>query len=250
MESPQEAPADLITLDQICEVTGLSARNVRFYTTRGLVPAPSKRGRSAMYGPEHVARFQLLKDLQGHGLTLAAIERYITGIPDEASSAQIALHRATLQPFVVEEPTVLTRRGLNELAGHPLPEQDLERLIRLGAVRPVDGGRYALTEGRFRSSLRMIQLEVPEDLAAACEEVYRRHSDQMADELGHLFRDLLWPAYRAENLDAAQMVGMVDDFQQASITALVEAFGNAITAARKAEIARRTSTAGDGSATG
>lgn len=243
--TPEERP-DLLTLDELCEVTGLSARNVRFYTTRGLVPAPSKRGRSAMYGAEHVARFRLLKDLRGHGLTLAAIERYISGIPDAASSAQIALHRATLQPFVVEEPTIETRLGLNERAGHPISEADLGRLIRLGAVRALDGGRYALTDARFQSSLRMIRLNVPEDLVAACENVYRRHSRDMADELGQLFRDLLWPAYKADDLDAEQMVGMVDDFQQASITALVEAFGEAITAARRVEIDRRTSAARTG----
>lgn len=232
--------SEQLTLEELCTATGLSARNIRFYTTRGLVPPPAKHGRAAVYGPEHLARFELLKDLRSHGLTLAAIERYIADIPQAASSAEIALHRATLQPFVVEEPIVVTRRGINERAGHPLAEADLQRLVRLGAVQELPGGRFTLREGRFRSGLRLIELNVPEDLVAACEEVYRRHSAEMADELGHLFRDLLWPAYKAHDLDAEQMVGMVDDFQQASITSLVEAFGDAITAARKAEVDRRT----------
>ena len=73
--SEESVPAEELTVEQLSDRTGISVRNLRFYTTRGLVPPPTKRGRSAVYGREHVARFELLKDLQGHGLNLAAIER-------------------------------------------------------------------------------------------------------------------------------------------------------------------------------
>jgi DNA-binding transcriptional MerR regulator len=36
----------LLTLDELCERVGMSVRNVRFYTTRGLVPPPIRKGRS------------------------------------------------------------------------------------------------------------------------------------------------------------------------------------------------------------
>ena len=50
------------------------------------------------YTHDHVARLQLVQELQGHGFTLSAIERYVTEIPDDATPEEIALHRTMLAP--------------------------------------------------------------------------------------------------------------------------------------------------------
>ena len=84
--------ADLLTLDELTERTGVSARNVRFYASRGLVPSPVRRGRSGYYGPDHVARLELVRELQGHGFTLSAIEKYVERIPATATPSDIARH--------------------------------------------------------------------------------------------------------------------------------------------------------------
>ncbi|MCD6638968.1 MAG: MerR family transcriptional regulator, partial [Nocardioides sp.] len=51
----------LLTLEELTERVGLSVRNVRFYTSRGLVPPPLRRGRSGYYGPDHIARLELVQ---------------------------------------------------------------------------------------------------------------------------------------------------------------------------------------------
>src|SRR5262245_42843283 len=94
-----DSSSEELTVEELSERTGISVRNLRFYTTRGLVPPPMKRGRSAVYGREHVARFELLQELQAHGLTLAAIERFFEGLPTDAPAEQIAIQRATLRPL-------------------------------------------------------------------------------------------------------------------------------------------------------
>ena len=55
----------LLTLDELVDRVGMSVRNIRFYTSRGLVPPPLRRGRSGFYGPDHVARLELVRALQG-----------------------------------------------------------------------------------------------------------------------------------------------------------------------------------------
>lgn len=97
MES-QVQEAELLTLDELTERTGVSARNVRFYASRGLVPPPVRRGRSGYYGPDHVARLELVRELQGHGFTLSAIEKYVERIPETATPSDIALHLSLLAP--------------------------------------------------------------------------------------------------------------------------------------------------------
>ena len=70
MDETVESLRELLTLDELTNRVGMSVRNVRFYTTKGLVPPPIRRGRSGYYTPDHVARLQLVQELQGHGFTL------------------------------------------------------------------------------------------------------------------------------------------------------------------------------------
>jgi len=229
-----------LTVEELSAQTGISVRNLRFYTTRGLVPPPTKRGRSAVYSREHVARFELLQDLQDHGLNLAAIERFFEGIPDDATAEQIALHRVTLRPLATVEPTVLSRTQLNARAGRKLSADDIDKLKALGVIEPVEGNKFAVNEGRMRSAVEMIDRGLPTDLVLACDAIYRRHGTAMATELEDLFRKTMWPAYKSGELQADQLTAMLDNWEQAGAAVLVEAFGEAITEARRAIIARRT----------
>ena len=233
------AASDELTVEELASRTGISVRNLRFYTTKGLVPPPTKRGRTAVYNGEHVARFELLQDLQGHGLSLSAIERFFAGIPDDATPEQIALHRTTLRPLASAEPTVVSRRQLETRAGRKLTDDDLDRLTALGGVAVGEDGDYALNEARMRASLDIIDRGIPTSIALACDEVYRRHSRAMAAELEALFRESLWPAYKSGELAADQLVTMLDNWEQAGVAILVEEFSSAITEAWRAIIARR-----------
>ncbi|GAA2482907.1 MerR family transcriptional regulator [Winogradskya humida] len=62
-------------------------RAIRWYTTTGLVDRPSgMRGRSALYGPRHLAQIVAVKRRQAQGHSLAAIQAELTG----ASEAELA----------------------------------------------------------------------------------------------------------------------------------------------------------------
>lgn len=95
---PPTEQEELLTLEELTGLVGISVRNVRFYTSRGLVPPPLRRGRSGYYTPLHVARLELVRELQAHGFTLAAIERYVARIPTDATPADVRLHLALLAP--------------------------------------------------------------------------------------------------------------------------------------------------------
>ncbi|MFL6089133.1 MAG: helix-turn-helix domain-containing protein [Aeromicrobium sp.] len=128
--SDESVPAEELTVEELSDRTGISVRNLRFYTTRGLVPPPTKRGRSAVYGPEHVARFELLKDLQGHGLNLAAIERYFEGIPDDATAEQIALHRVTVRPVSSAGTAIGSRKDVPDRGVPARVARDLDDIFK------------------------------------------------------------------------------------------------------------------------
>ena len=130
--------SDLLTLDELCARVGLSVRTVRFYTSRGLAPPPIRRGRSGFYGEDHVARLELVQELQSHGFTLSAIERYLAGIPADATTEDIALARTMLAPWAVERPIEMSRGELSARAGRELSEDDLRILASLGVILPLE----------------------------------------------------------------------------------------------------------------
>ena len=123
----------LLTLDELTDRTGVSARNVRFYASRGLVPPPVRRGRSGYYGPDHVARLELVRELQGHGFTLSAIERYVEQIPDTATPSDIARHLSLLAPVTgdrdVDVPGGLSGMGISPEAAEAVAEE-LSEIVR------------------------------------------------------------------------------------------------------------------------
>jgi len=70
------------TLNELAKRSGVTARTIRLYITRGLVPRPLRAGRKAAYGPEHLAALEDIRRLQRKGLTLAEIRQRRSGKAD------------------------------------------------------------------------------------------------------------------------------------------------------------------------
>jgi DNA-binding transcriptional MerR regulator len=69
--------ADGMTIAELADLVGMSARNIRAHQSRGLLHAPRLEGRVAYYGGAHAARLELVKSLQREGFTLSAIQRLV-----------------------------------------------------------------------------------------------------------------------------------------------------------------------------
>lgn len=67
----------LHTIDQLCEKTGLSRRNIRYYVEIGLIEPPAGRGRGGFYNDSHLSTLLEVKQLQDKGLRLSAIIEYL-----------------------------------------------------------------------------------------------------------------------------------------------------------------------------
>ena len=175
----------------------MSVRNIRFYTTKGLVPPPIRRGRSGYYTADHVARLELVQELQSHGFTLSAIEKYVAGIPADASPEDIALHRTMLAPWQEELPIEMTRAELDDPGrarahrGRP----DHAGGARHRAARPARG-RYRVAVSQLSVGLGLLDLGYPVEAAQAAAELYAAHGREIAEELYEVFRTMVWPVYK------------------------------------------------------
>ena len=229
----------LLTLEELTDRVGMSVRNVRFYTTKGLVPPPIRRGRSGYYSADHVARLELVRELQGHGFTLSAIEKYVAGIPADASPEDIALHRTMLAPWMADAWQDCTRTELERRAGRRLGPEDLATLEALGVLRPGSRGRFAVSSSQLGVGLGLIDLGYPIEAARAAAEVYAAHGRAIAEELYELFRTKVWPVYKEQGVSPEKIQEVVERLKPLSIASLVQAYESGMDETRRANIAKR-----------
>jgi DNA-binding transcriptional MerR regulator len=229
----------LLTLHELTERIGMSVRNVRFYTTKGLVPPPIRRGRSGYYSADHVARLQLVRELQGHGFTLSAIEKYLAGIPADASPEDIALHRTMLAPWMADSWQEMSRAELEREAGRQLGPADLETLQALGLVRAAARGRFQVSRSQLGVGVGLLDLGYPIEAARAAAEVYAAHGRAIAEELYELFRTKVWPVYKEQGVSPETIQEVVERLKPLSIASLVQAYEAGMDATRRANIAKR-----------
>jgi DNA-binding transcriptional MerR regulator len=240
MSDPAEASHQLMTLDELTERVGMSVRNVRFYTTRGLVPPPIRRGRSGYYSAEHVVRLELVRELQAHGFTLSAIEGYMARIPPGASPETIALHRTLLAPWMAELPETLSRKELVRRAGRPLSDDDLDTLNALGIVYPTKQGKYQAAVAHLSVGVALLDLGMPFEAALAAQDIFMAHGRAVADELTELFRTQVWPAYKETGASPEELREVVEKFKPVTVAALVAAYESAVNETKRETVARRT----------
>ena len=208
--------ADELTIAELAAHTGISVRTIRFYAGMGLIPPPTVRGRLGLYDERHVARLELVRDLQALGFTLAAIEGYLARIPLDRSPEDLALHRALLAPWLPEAPETVDRAELDARAGRTLDDEALARLATLGVIRRQGARDEAQTgqgdrEGAQIDSaqtwiltsadmlgygLSMLDTEMDFAVQLAFKQIIERHTSALATELVALFHDTVLREYR------------------------------------------------------
>src|ERR1043165_7487352 len=106
-------PDGKMTIGELARRTGMTVRNIRAHQSRGLLPPPEIEGRTGYYGPEHVARIELIAEMQADGFNLAAIKRLLAD--SEGSDRELlGFKRALMAPWEDEEPEFITGEELFE----------------------------------------------------------------------------------------------------------------------------------------
>src|SRR5437762_11504463 len=93
-------------IDEVAQRTGMTVRNIRAHQSRGLLPPPEIEGRTGYYGPEHIARLELIAEMQADGFNLAAIKRLLEA--SSGSESQVLGFRRAVVAGEEEDPELIT----------------------------------------------------------------------------------------------------------------------------------------------
>jgi DNA-binding transcriptional MerR regulator len=224
-----------LTVDELASHVGVTVRNVRAYSARGLLPPPRMVGRTGYYGRQHVARLLLVREMLAEGYSLAMIERTLASAPVTAGSMTLALHRALLAPWLPPEPEVLTGAQLAARAGVPESTELVDRLVDLGLVERLAEGRLrVLDPALLTAGLQVVELGVPPEELIAAQARVNEHVREIARTYVDMFVRTGWRAFveagaPPEQLDRIRAT--VARLQPVSAQALLAAFRTEMAAA-------------------
>lgn len=151
----------VLTVDELAARSGVTVRTVRFYGTRGLLPPPAIGPRRVgHYGRDHLERLALIEELRRQGMTLAAIERYLRQLPPGLTPRDLALQRAVVASWAPDAVETVTREEFDRLAGRPLGEAEVERLVAMGVIER-DGEGLRVDPGLLRLGVELLDVPCP-----------------------------------------------------------------------------------------
>jgi DNA-binding transcriptional MerR regulator len=241
-----------LTIDQLAQRTGMTVRNIRAHQSRGLLPPPAVRARTGYYGPEHVARIELIRELQAEGFNLDLIRRLLESTGG-SSEEILRFTRALHEPFTDEEPQLVEVTELVERWGSA-DVKLLRRAEELGILRPLGEGRYEEPSPRLaRAGAELAALGISAEQALEVVGRLRREADNAAKTFVKLFLDAIWkpfeeagrpdeqwPEVRAalERLRPLASEAMLAVFQLAMDDTVERAFGREVQRLRRQAVKR------------
>ena len=183
-----------LTIDELAQKVGMTVRNIRAHQSRGLLPPPEVRGRTGYYGPDHIARIELIKELQADGFNLEAIRRLIEGA-NGSSADVLRFTRALREPFADETSEIVTLEELAERWRVNDPAL-VRKAEKLGLLRPIGDGRYEEISPRLsRASAELADIGVSAETALEVAAKLRRHADGVSRTFVKLFLEEVWAPF-------------------------------------------------------
>ncbi|MGH7904879.1 MAG: MerR family transcriptional regulator [Candidatus Dormibacteraceae bacterium] len=227
-------------IEQLAQAAGVAVDTIRFYQGKGLLDAPTRRGRVTWYGEGHVTRLRRIRTLQQRGFTLTVIRRFLEG---ELESSDEALVAAVTSPA---DPDGLTLEELAARSGVAVPL--LRSLEQAGLlVRIADGGepRYPSDDLEALSAgLRVIEagIPIPEliDLARAHVAAAERTAGEAVELFDRHVRERIQAEGGAPGEAEAAMLRLFDELLEASGTLVRHHFQRAVLRAARRHIERDT----------
>ncbi|MCK8680201.1 MerR family transcriptional regulator [Streptomyces lichenis] len=167
----------------MAEAAGITARTLRFYRERGLIPPPRREGRIAWYDDHHLARLRTIAALLERGHTLNGIADLATAFESGRDVGEVL----GLGEPTEEEPVRLTPEELADHFGDQVTPENLAAALDLGYLA-TDGEEIVHVSRRLLDvSSALVREGVPLAAVLAAAGRVREH----ADALAALFTDLL-----------------------------------------------------------
>jgi DNA-binding transcriptional MerR regulator len=226
-----------MTIDELARRTGMTVRNIRAHQSRGLLQPPDIEGRTGFYGPEHVARIELIAEMQADGFNLAAIKRLL-GDSQGSEREMLGFKRALMAPWEDEEPEFITGEELFERlrldVDNPNPKL-LARALKVSFLVDLGEGRFEIPSPTlFRAAEELRALGIDQNTAMDVLEEIDRSARSVSRVFVKLFVEEVWRPFSSAgqpDQDWPEVRGAIERLRPLATDAVMAVFRHAMTEA-------------------
>ncbi|MEU8990004.1 MerR family transcriptional regulator [Streptomyces sp. NPDC048558] len=168
-------------MEELARLAGITARTLRFYRERKLIPPPRREGRIAWYDDHHLARLRTISALLERGHTLNGIAELADAL-DHGRDVADLLGAAPTE----EEPVRLTPEELAARFEGQVTPENLAAALDLGYLG-TDGGEIVHISRRLLDvSSALVREGIPLAEVLAAGKQVREHVDDLAEMFAEL----------------------------------------------------------------
>jgi DNA-binding transcriptional MerR regulator len=177
------------TIDELAAITQAPSRTIRFYQSKGALPAPTIKGRVAYYGPKHVERLKLIAQLQDRGLSIKAIRDLVRELEKGRLDVNdwLGLEKKLRAPWSEDHAELMTDDELRAALGDGARPGLVGDLLRIKLLRKEGKGYLVASPALLRIAVEIEQAGIDLDLAAWAAATLRKHVGNAAEDLASLF---------------------------------------------------------------
>ncbi len=179
-----------LSLDEVADRSGVSARTIRYYQSEGVLAAPRREGRDARYNPGHLERLELIAELQERGLKLEAIKSLLSRTGRRSSVSQwLGIDEVLRASWTNDQAATMTLAEVHERLGRR-PRRFVGELVDAGLLtRQEDGTFLASSDAMLDLTLRLLDASVSIEVAGRAADLLRRRLAKAAADLVRLFEE-------------------------------------------------------------
>ncbi len=215
--------ADDLSIEALATRTGVTVRNIRAYTTAGLLPPPRLRGRLGLYGDDHAQRLALIRELREQGFGIEAIRRIFGRAPASVWGDLVSVARSMSGSlFASETPVVVSAKALSAKWKGQMTPALLARATKAGLMRELpDGQVQMLSPALGQVAEQLAALGLPLEQVIGMQETMARTLRTVAR---HWLRTLADSLLTGDAIDAERMAQLLEQARPLATGAVQAAF--------------------------
>lgn len=208
-------------IEALARAARTTVRNVRAYQDRGLLPAPRREGRVALYSEAHLARLRTIGALLERGYSLANVGELLTTWERGAGlDVLLGVEEVVTRPFHDEAPAAVPLEELARAFDDASPAT-LARAVALGLVEldPEDARTLRVPSPRlFEAGALLRGVGIPLEALLDELEAVRASTERMAARFVDVVdRHVAFPEARSDAARYAEIVRRVRPLAQAIV---------------------------------
>ena len=205
----QNEPAAEISTEDKKEYTGeelalaanTTARNIRAYQDKGLLPPPTLRGRKGIYNNQHLSRLRVIADLLERGYTLASILDLISGLEKGIGLSEIlGMESAINSPWGKEAPEIIPMTQMIKMFGRELTPSNIRLAGELGIAK-IQGAQVRVNSmSTLKVAADLCAMGIPMGDQLEILRMSRDNVEKVAKEFVRLISDNVLRPYEQQSL--------------------------------------------------